>query len=410
MHILLLRQQFSPPDESGSGRPYEMARRWVEAGHQVTIVTSTAMFSASYKMTKKVNHLDIGGIKIIAINVPYNNTYSYFRRVLSFFSFAHKAVKVAKSIEKVDVVLGSSTPLTIALPSVKLSKYFGCPMVFEVRDLWPEMPIAIGALRSPITKFLAKRLELFAYRNAHRIIALSPGMVSGVAATGYPENQIALVPNTSDVARFRGPEVSAENFLAEHPSLRGRQLVVYAGTLGRLNSVEYLAEIAKEMQALNPQVAFLVFGGGGCRELVQQSAQQLGVLDHNFFMMGSIPKNKIPDVFAASSVCVSLFVNIPEMWKNSANKFFDTLAAGKPILINYQGWQLDLINEHNIGVGVPAEDPLVAATKLNELLSNNGALQEASENSKAMGAENFHVDELSARALSVLKSAVETYA
>jgi glycosyltransferase involved in cell wall biosynthesis len=235
-------------------------------------------------------------------------------------------------------------------------------------------------------------------------------MASGVAATGYPEAQIALVPNISDVARFRGPKVRAENFLAEHPSLQGRQLVVYAGTLGRLNGVEYLAEIAKEMQALNPQVSFLVFGDGGCREIVQQSAQQLGVLNNNFFMLGPIPKNKIPDVFAAASVCVSLFVNIPEMWKNSANKFFDTLAAGKPILINYEGWQLDLINEYNIGIGVPAEDPLDAAIKLNELLSSCKSLQKAGENSRAMGEENFHVDELSSRALSVLKSAVKTYA
>ena len=407
MHILLLRQHFAPPSAAGSGRPYEMATRWIKAGHRVTLITSTAKFPAETELNQKVNHFDIDGIQVVAVDVKYHNSYGFLRRIWSFMSFAKQCVNAAKQVKDVDVVLASSTPLTVALPAVKIAKRFGCPMVFEVRDLWPEMPIAVGALRSPLLKYVARKLEQYAYRNSDRIIALSPGMASGIVALGYPERRITVVPNSSDVERFRHESVSAAHFLQRFPMLEGRPFVLYAGTLGKLNGVEYLAEIAHEMKSINPKVAFVVLGDGARGEIVRRVARRCEVLDDNFFMLGSLPKQDIPDAFAAATICCSLFVNIPEMNKNSANKFFDALAAAKPIMINYQGWQARLIEGNDIGIHVPAKDPIESARRISRLLDEPARLVQLSQGAGKMGVERFSVDELSARALDVLEMSIK---
>ncbi|MDP7062111.1 MAG: glycosyltransferase family 4 protein [Planctomycetota bacterium] len=408
MHILLLRQHFALPDQAGSGRPYEMASRWIKAGHQVTIVTSSAKLSPQHKSEGGVIRTTVDGIRIIAVDVPYENHFGYIRRIFAFLSFARKCVKACRDLDDVDVVLGSSTPLTVAVPAVRLSRKLRVPMVFEVRDLWPEMPIAIGAIRNPILKGAARALERYAYRHSKRIIALSPGMASGIAAAGYPEQKIAMIPNASDVARFRSPNVSAEEFLEDYPMLKGRKIVLYAGTLGRLNGVSYLVDVAQEMQKLDPKVAFVVFGNGACREELIRSAENRGVLDKNFFFLGSIPKNKIPNAHAAASICTSLFVNIPEMWKNSANKFFDTLAAARPILINYEGWQQNLINECGIGISVPAKDPIEGAKRINRSMSDPEELRRIGKRAGELGEERFSLDDLAQRALNVLCAATSS--
>lgn len=408
MHILLLRQHFALPDQAGSSRPYEMATRWIEAGHRVTVLTSSAKLSPRYKPAKGILRTTVDKIQIVAVDVPYKNHFGFLRRIWAFHSFARKCVKAGSQLDDVDVVLGSSTPLTVAVPAARLSKKFRAPMVFEVRDLWPEMPIAIGAIRNPILKWLAKALERYAYRHAKRIIALSPGMASGVATTGYPEQKITVIPNASDVKRFRDPGVSVEDFYREYPMLRGRKIVLYAGTLGKLNGVDYLVNVAKEVQKLDSQVAIAVFGDGACRDDLVRRAEQCDVLGENFFLFDPIPKNKIPNAYAASSICASLFIDLPEMWKNSANKFFDSLAANRPVLINYEGWQREMIDKRGIGIGVPATDFAEAAMQIHRAISNPDKLKEMGARAGKLGEEKFSFDGLAQQALDVLCAARES--
>ena len=409
MHILLVRQHFSPPSAAGSSRPFEMAKRWVAHGHNVTILTSTTKFPTTFHLDSKINTFALEGIDIVAVNVPYKNSFGFFRRLFSFIQFARLCIKASKHIKEVDVVLGSSTPLTVAIPAIQISKRHNCPMVFEVRDLWPEMPIAVGALRNPILKLIATKLEHYAYRNASRIIALSPGMASGVVSCGYPERKVTVIPNASDVERFQNPEIEANVFFKKYPFLKSKKIILYAGTIGKLNGVDYLAEIARESLASNPEVAFVVVGVGGREEVVRRAADRLQVLDKNFFMLGEFSKEDIPIVFKAASICTSLFINIPEMEKNSANKFFDSLAAGKPVLINYAGWQRQLIKQNNIGLFVPPKDPAEASRRLINALDRPELIEDMGVRAGKIGQERFSMNTLSGRALEVLETAVKVH-
>ena len=193
MKITYLHQYFNTPEMPGDGRSFEMARRLVANGHRVNLLTA---FRGETETQDWFCSRE-SGIDVHWLPVPYANTMSYAERIRSFFRFAIRSASRAAQLEA-DVVFATSTPLTIALPGVRAARRRRVPMVFEVRDLWPELPIAIGALRDPVSIFLARRLERFAYRNANRVVALSPGMADGVASTGFSRR-----PDYSDTEQLR---------------------------------------------------------------------------------------------------------------------------------------------------------------------------------------------------------------
>lgn len=398
MKILYLHQYFNTPSMKGGTRSYEMARRMVAGGHEVHMITSSRDEFAGAKAWHYSNE---DGIHVHWLSVPYSNKMSYSERIKAFLSFAFKAGNKAIELGG-DIIFATSTPLTIAIPAVKAKKTLKIPMVFEVRDLWPELPIAIGAIESPLLKWVAKKLERYAYFNAEHVIGLSPGMSEGVAKTGYPVAKISTIPNSCDLDLFNPLATCGDDFRGKHEWLQERPLVIYAGTMGHINGVSYLADLASEVKKIDPEIRFLVVGTGVDESKVRARAEELGVLDNNFFMIERVPKNEVPSIFAAATVSTSLFIDLPEMWANSANKFFDSLAAGKPVVINYQGWQAEIIDKENIGLVLPAAPDESAAQKLVELINSSCRLELCRENSLKVAKTYFSRDVLAQDLISVL--------
>ena len=382
-----------------------MARRLVKAGHRVTVITGSSTFPKRYEFPDEVSSLRLDGIDLRVIKVSYSNKLSFPQRIKAFFVFAWKSGHEAARVEGADVIFATSTPLTIALPAVWAKRRLGVPMVFEVRDLWPEVPIALGALKSPVSKWAARWLERFAYRNAERIVALSPGMKDGVVRVDERPDRVTVIPNSSDIELFRVPESTGEEFLREHPHLKGSALVTYGGTLGIVNGVEYLVETAAEMLKLDPGVRFLLVGDGNRKEFALERARALGVLEKNLWMMPPIEKKAMPKVLSASTVTVSTVIDVPELRHNSANKFFDSLAAERPMMINHEGWLADLIRDSGAGLVTPPGDPKAAARQLQAFLSDKEGLRRSREAAKRLADEEYGRDRLFARLLGVLEEA-----
>ena len=331
---------------------------------------------------------------------------SYSQRLRSFVRFAFAAGRRAAAVP-CDVVFATSTPLTIALPGVWAKWRLDVPMVFEVRDLWPELPIAIGALRNPLAIAATRWLERFAYRHSEGIVALSPGMRDGVTRTGYPPERVSVIPNSSDLDLFTVPAEAGANWRGAHPEIGERPMVLYAGTIGRINGVDWLARVAKAAEAIDPSVCFVVLGEGGEAGRVRESAKQLGVLGGNFFMLPSVPKERMPEALSAATVCSSLVIDLRELWHNSANKFFDALAAGRPIVINHRGWQADLLEDHDAGLVLPVDDAARAARMLTARVRDREWLTRASEAATRLARERFDRDLLAGRLEEVLLAAVQ---
>lgn len=317
----------------------------------------------------------------------------FARRLLAFGRFMVLACWQSATTPA-DVILATSTPLTVVVPGIVGSWARRVPWVLEVRDLWPELPIAVGALKNPLAIRLARALELLGYRSATHIIALSPGMRAGVAETGVGPEKVTLIPNAADLDRFGPAVASAERFLSAHGDLRGRQIVMYAGTIGLINGIDYLAEIAAAARKDAPSTAFVVIGDGRYRTALIERATQLGVNGKNFFVLDPLPKDQIGDALASATVCVSLVIDLQALWANSANKFFDGLAAGKPMVINHEGWQADLIRDHDIGLVLPARDADRAWCQLQEFLSSPTQVEKAGCRARLLAESEFDRDKL----------------
>lgn len=401
MRVTYLHQYFNTPQMPGGTRSYEIARRLAANGHQVTIVTSRRDGSGPRVAFAE----EVDGVEVRWLPVEYSNAMSYSDRMKAFAKFAYLASREAARIPA-DVVLATSTPLTIAVPAVHAAKRLAVPMVFEVRDLWPELPIAVGAIKNPLLIAGARRLERYAYEHAAHVIALSPGMKEGVVKAGYPEDRVTVVPNAADLELFARDEADAEAFLADKPALQGRPVILYAGTIGIINGVSYLVRIAEAAHALGIDASFVVVGDGKERDAVRKEAKRRGVLGTNFFMYAPLPKTDMPAVFAAADVAVSLFIDLEPMWANSANKFFDAIASGTPVAINYGGWQADLIDSCGIGVRLPAADAEQAAGLLGDFMADRQAVARSGAAARSLAEREFDRDVLVSRIERILDSVV----
>jgi glycosyltransferase involved in cell wall biosynthesis len=407
MRLIYLHQYFNTPDMVGGSRSYEMARRLATFGHEVQIVTS--LRTDDDDRFKKENWIETreDGIKVHWTSVPYSNKMSFRNRYRSFAKFALLSSLKAASL-KGDIVFATSTPLTIAIPGIYAKRRNKIPMVFEVRDLWPKGPISQGVLTNPFMIAGAEWLEDFAYRNSSHIIALSPGMKEGIVEAGFPENKVTIIPNCSDLDLFDVEPVQGENIRAKYNWLGNRPLVFYGGSFGLANGADYLVKLAAAVLPNDPEIRFVLLGDGAMKNSIHRIANDLGVLDKNLFILPPVPKSLMPSWQSASTISISMFRNIKSSWANSANKFFDAIAAGTPIAINYQGWQADLIRENGIGLVLDVEDIEKSGQLLLEVIHDKKWLKNVGDSAKKLAVERFSREKMAKKLESVLTKTVHS--
>ncbi len=390
MHILYLHQYFVSPDEAGGTRSFEMARRWVRWGHRVTLLTSSARFRAGPS-----GRADVDGIEVVVLPVDYRSEMTHAQRIRAFCTFALQASRWSARV-RADVIYASSTPLTIAIPAIIGSRVRRIPMVFEVRDLWPELPIAVGALRRPVAIWGARALERVAYRASTDVIALSPGMADGVARCGVARDRIHVVPNACDVSTFDVDVQQARAYVDRLVPGTG-PLVVYAGSFGALNDAAWLVEVASQTQ----DVRFAFVGEGPGRPELEARARGVS----SVCVLPPIPKRDVPLLLRGATLATSLFLPIQQMEHNSANKFFDALAAGAPVAINYGGWQAELLRDSGAGLVLPQRDVSEAARMIRRAAFDRRWLVEASRAARELARTRFDRERLARQALDVVERA-----
>jgi glycosyltransferase involved in cell wall biosynthesis len=322
----------------------------------------------------------------------------------AFVDFAWRAARRAASL-KGDVVFATSTPLTIALPGVFAARRSRCPMVFEVRDLWPAVPIAIGAIRHPAAISAARWLERFAYRNSAHIVALAPGMREEIVATGVPEQRVTVIPNGCDLASFDDRE-AGENLRRQYTWLADRPLLVFTGTFGLVNGMDYLPRLAAGLAEIDRDIRVVAIGAGRELEPTRRLAGSLGVLDRNLFLLGQRPKLEAAAWTQAADMTLALFTGPSIVWRDAVqNKFFDSLAAGKPVANNFPGWQSLIAEEAGAGLILPVDDVSAAARRVAAALRDRAWLDSAGAAARRLAETRFNRDELARQLITVLERA-----
>lgn len=387
MKILYFHQHFSTPSGSTAIRSYEMACHLLARGHQVTMVCG----KYSGGVTGLIKPFENGwrrdkvdGIDVIEFDLAYSNSDSYIKRTLTFLKFAMISVRLAMT-ENYDIVFATTTPLTAGLPGVFARWLRGKPFVFEVRDLWPELPHAMGVIKNPLMLWIMSILEWVSYRSAHRLIGLSPGIVKGIVRRGVASDRVAMVPNGCDLTLFahslqpwRPDEVLSTDFMA-----------LFSGTHGVANGLDALMDVAKELKYRGREdIKILLIGQGKLKGALLAHAQREGL--NNVVFHDPVNKLRLASLMAASDVGLQVLANVPAFYYGtSPNKFFDYIAAGLPVINNYPGWIAELIKEHQFGFAIPPNDPIAFADALERAAEDRAALELMGQRGLALARSQF---------------------
>jgi glycosyltransferase involved in cell wall biosynthesis len=398
MRVIYLHQYFNTPDMSGGTRSYEMARRLVAAGHQVDMVTTWR------EATAKVDWFTTteAGITVHWLPLPYSNHMSYRDRIGTFLRFAWASSRKAASLPG-DVVFATSTPLTIAIPGIYAARHKRVPLVFEVRDLWPDVPIAMGVIRNPAVIAVARLLERQAYRRSSQVVALAPGMKEAIGQRGVDSERIHVVPNGCDFDVF----ADATTRPMALPGGTGGIAILYLGTMGVANGVDYIPRLAAEIDRRRAQgVRFYLIGDGSQRAHAESVARELNVLDRSVFFVGSVSKRDAARWLAAADATIITYQGPEVVYRDSvSNKFFDSIAAGRPVFANYRGFSTLLASSEGAGQ-ILERDPSAAAEQLLATLATPGWMSRAGAAARALARDRFSRDMLAAKLEGVLRAAV----
>lgn len=344
MRVLYLYQYFSTREGSTGTRSYEFCTHLIGRGHEVTMVAGVSEHSEG-RHAHLVEDESIDGIRVLRLGIPYTQNLQSMARMGSFAAYAALASLVASTVKKPDVVFATSTPLTVGVPGLLVSRRFGVPFVFEVRDLWPEIPIALGYLRGRVAICAARSLERSLYRGAREIITLSPHMERGVVAGGADPRHVAMIPNMADLRLFR-PGVATVDWRARLRIPSDALVVAHIGAMGYVNDAGQMLDAA----ALLPDsgIYFVLIGSGSERPGLVARAEREKLSNVRFG--GPLPRRQMPDVLRCADVGLLCVRQEPVLYGNSANKFGDYLAAGLPVVVTYPGWQSRLLAEYHAGI------------------------------------------------------------
>jgi glycosyltransferase involved in cell wall biosynthesis len=409
MRILYIHQFFATRESSlGLIRSYEFSRRWIAEEHDVTMVTSASRLPRDFS-SSVFTHADVDGIDVRSVRVAYDNAMGAARRILSFLAFAVGATWLALRAPRPDVVYATSTPLTVAIPALVVSRMRRCPLVFEVRDLWPEAAIQMGVFsRSGPLSRLAKALERAAYGRSSAVVALSPGMAQGVLDEGVRPEHVHVVPNCSDLDLFAPGEKDAD--LVALWGLGDRFVVGYTGAVGPTNAVEdSLPEAARILEERGrDDIVFVVVGDGKSLPALRERIDEQGLA--NIVVAGPMPKSDIPRVTRTADVLLTLFADVPILATNSPNKFFDGLASGRPMIVNSPGWTRDIVVDEECGLYVPPGDGAALADAIERLADEPELVRSMGERARHVAEERFDRNTCARTVLEILEGATSSTA
>lgn len=400
MKVLYLHQHFTLPTRAGGTRSYEMARRLIERGHSVTMVCGASDdLGLVDRYSKNVVRGNIDGIEILQISLPYSNKDGIAKRALTFVRFALLGIKIALK-EDYDLVFATSTPLTAGIPGLFAKWFRGKKFVFEVRDLWPELPRALG-MKNPFLLWGMGFLEWLSYRFADGCIGLSPGICEGIAKRSKKGKPIEMVPNGCDLDIF---SPSLREALALKGIEAGKTVAVFTGAHGIANGLDAVLDAASVLKSMGRDDIVLAFiGDGKVKEALVSRALVEGLDNCRFY--DPIPKLELNRIIASADIGLMILANVPAFYYGtSPNKFFDYISSGLPVLNNYPGWLADMIKEHNCGLAVPPNDPQAFANALVNLADNPTLRVEMGKNARQLAQTQFSRENLANKFVDFLET------
>jgi glycosyltransferase involved in cell wall biosynthesis len=384
MRIVMVYQHFMFSGV-GSTKPYDLAKHLLAAGHQVTVICGRGYLSQGMKVPPGlVSRLDVNGVRVVCLGVDYGQKMGFHRRLWAFLSFTLLAMWLVCRLGDFDVLLASSTPLTVGMTGLVARHVRKRPWVFELRDLWPDFPVRAGFLKNRWLIAVATFFEKWFYRDATTITAISRRMCDYLIERGIAAKKLVFIPTGVDFA-------SAQQASPDHAWWLSHGLgdcfrVVYMGSHGPANGLDFLLNAASHLRP-EDRIKMVLVGDGAEKTRLQEEARRRNLTEMVF--LPPVPRTLVPGILRAADAALLIDLVAPGAETSLPNKLFDYLAAGLPILTNNPAEQWDHLASARCGVLVEDRRPADLATALRDLRDHPDKAHEMGGRARELAATQF---------------------
>ncbi len=385
MKVLIVHQYFKLPEEGSGIRSWYLARALLKEGHKVTVLSG-------HNKKKGLEKTD--GFEVRYFKVPYHNRFGFVRRIYAFLTFVEKAKSYLRRNHDFDLLYVLTTPLTTGMIALYGKKKYGIDYVFEVGDLWPEVPIQLGFFKN---KFIKKKLygfEKHIYDRAHKLVGLSPAIVDYFSYTLNDDKETHLLPNVGDCDFFQPSSMEIGEFNEDNPLK-----IAYTGAIGYANQLEYMIEIARECDDQKLPVQFFVMGDGAMTEKITEQVNA----SPNIEMINYGGKNEVKMLLNNVHACYISYRNEYILTSGCPNKFMDGLASGKMIILNFGGWIKDIIEKNECGFAYDPENTRQFVDMITPFLRSPMLVEHYQANARRLAEQEYSYPHFQERLTSIIR-------
>ena len=406
MKILFLSHYFPPEVNAPATRTFEHCREWARLGHEVTVVTCApnhprGKLYPGYK-NRLIQRETLDGIQVIRLWTYLTANEGFLKRTLNYVSYMAAVTLAVPWLPKADVVVSTSPQFFNGLAGYTVSRLKRRPWVLEIRDLWPESILAVGAIRNRTLIRLLEWLEAFAYRKADRIVPVTDAFERYMVERGVDAHKIQVIKNGVDL-RFFSPHADGES-LAASLGLTGKFVAAYIGTHGMAHHLETILEAAASID--HPDIVFLLVGDGAERRRLLEQRDRLGL--RNVLMLEQLPKATMPALLSLTDVSLVLLKDMELFRTVIPSKIFESMAMEVPIILGVAGEARAIVEDAGAGLCITPESADELAAAVRRLHEDPELAQRLGRQGRRYVEERFDRDRLAQRYVDVLAAVVDS--
>lgn len=408
MHILFLTHYFPPEVNAPATRTYENARRWVKAGHKVTVITCVPNHPRGIVYPGYKNRLwqwdENDGVRVLRVFTYLSANKGFLKRTANYISYMISASLLCSLVRGVDIVVSTSPQFFCGMAGFWVSRLKRCPWVLEIRDLWPESIITVGAIKQRSIIKLLEALEIFLYLKADHIVSVTRSFKLHIMKKGIISDRISVVTNGADFDRFN--PLPKQNPAAKAHHLEDKFVISFIGTHGMAHSLQTVFKAANLLKA-EKQIVFMLVGDGAERDNLLKEKEALGL--ENVLMLPQQPKEKIPELLAASDACMVLLKKSDLFKTVIPSKIFEAMAMERALILGVEGESKGIIEEANCGFCIEPENHHQLVEAVLRLYNDPILSESLGRNGRRFVKRNFDRDKLAETYLGILQKVHKGY-
>ena len=409
MKILFLTHYFPPEVNAPATRTYEHAKEWVKDENiEVTVITNNPNHPAGVLYEGYENRWfkkeEIDGIEVIRVKTYPAPNKGFFKRTINFSFYMLMAQVGSIFVDKPDVVIATSPQLLCAFSGYFVSLFKKVPFVFELRDLWPESIVAVGAMKRNFIIRFCEKVVLFLYKRSALIISLTDSFKEYLIKRGIDAKKIAVIKNAVELDNFKREKISVEKCKKDF-GVEGKMVLSYIGTLGMAHALDKVLDCAKALETME-DVQFLIVGSGAEKDKLEEKKRKENI--HNVTFVGQVNKEVVKEYYAISDIGLVTLKKNERFSGVIPSKIFEYMAMEVPIIISVDGEARQIVEESGGGIFVEPENVEQMAEMVKNLIQKPETMAEMGKNGRMYVEKNFDRKELAQKQLDVLKSVVIT--